>query len=131
MNALDLIMAEFEESQSAKEPSDSEISIEDVRPYFSALTCNLRVLGSQLRLEPYELDDLWSQKPSDIRQRLLEECFKKEKITSWQQFVDVLEKPSVSQQAIAEKIKERYLHESPTPGNLHSSSVEIYNTGSK
>lgn len=121
-------MAEFQGS--AKEASDNEISIEDVRPYFSELTCNLRVLGSQLRLEPYELDDLWSQRPSNVRQRLLEECFKKEKIESWQQFVDVLEKPAINQQAIAEKIRERYLH-SPASGNLHSSSVEIRITGSK
>ena len=125
-----------ESQQSTKDASDSDnevpVSIEDVRPYFSELTCNLRVLGSQLRLKPYELDDLWSQtQASNVRQRLLEECFKKEKITCWQQLVDVLEKPAVNQQAIAEKIRERYLQSLTSSVNLNSSSTEIHNTGSK
>ena len=58
------------------------VTKEDVRRFFSEVTCNLRVLGSQLGLEPYELDDLSLRKQSDPRQVLADECFKKEKIKS-------------------------------------------------
>lgn len=109
--------AQLEETQMI---DDGETSIspvqgitkEDVRRYFSEVTCNLRVLGSQLGLEPYELDDLGLQKQSDPRQILVNECFKKEKIVSWQQLVDVLEKPALNQGAIANKIKSKHLRQS-------------------
>ena len=122
-----------------------DLTIEEIRPYFSELTCNLRVLGSQLGLEPYELDDLRLHRhgQGDARQRLLEECFKKEKITSWQQFVSVLEKPALAQMAVADRIKLKYgvrpsfnsqvTHsrvQSPTALSDHS-SMEIDQTGSE
>ena len=96
------------------------ITKEDVRRYFSEVTCNLRVLGSQLGLEPYELDDLGLQKQSDPRQILVNECFKKEKIVSWQQLVDVLEKPALNQGAIANKIKRKYLRQSSSESTTSS-----------
>lgn len=88
------------------------VTKEDVRRYFSEVTCNLRVLGSQLGLEPYELDDLSLRKQSDPRQILVDECFNKDKIKSWQQLVDVLERPSLDQGAIAEKIRGKFLRQS-------------------
>lgn len=130
-------------SQSLEHASDERsslsnnppINIDDVRPYFFELTCNLRVLGCQLRLEPPELDDLCLEKQVDARQTLLEECFKKEKITSWEQFVCVLEKPALAQEALAEKIRMKYGLRSPSTSstNFHSPSAssETSNTGSE
>ena len=88
------------------------VTKEVVRRYFSEVTCNLRVLGSQLGLEPYELDDLSLREQSDPRQILVDECFNKDKIRSWQQLVDVLERPALDQGAIAEKIRGKFLQQS-------------------
>ena len=117
------------------------VPIEDVREYFFEVTCNLRVLGSQLGLEPYELDNLTHQNKID-REELLEECFKKEKITSWQEFVNVLEKPSLGQHKITKEITERYLSreetltsmspiQSPSLSTASHSDMETTNTGSE
>jgi hypothetical protein len=102
-------------SANTDEPSTSPvqgITKEDVRRYFSEVTCNLRVLGSQLGLKPYELDDLSLRKQSDSRQILVDECFNKDKIRSWQQLVDVLERPALNQGAIAKKIRGKFLRQS-------------------
>jgi hypothetical protein len=107
-----------EEAQISANSDESSISPvqgitkEDVRRYFSEVTCNLRVLGSQLGLKPYELDDLSLRKQSDPRQILVDECFNKDKITSWQQLVDVLERPALNQGAIADKIRGEFLRQS-------------------
>ena len=88
-----------------------EIKKEDVRQYFAKIDCSLRVLGSQFGLEPSKLTDLErlsAQTLMDHRQLLLEECFKHEKITSWHQFVTVLEKPAVCQKSLAEDIRRRF-----------------------
>ena len=88
-----------------------EITKEDVRPYFANIDCSLRVLGSQFGLEPSRLTDLErlsAQTFMDHRQLLLEECFKQEKITSWHQFMKVLEKPAVNQKSIADDIRRRF-----------------------
>ena len=88
-----------------------EITKECVRPYFAKIDCSLRVLGSQFGLEPSRLTDLErlsAQTLMDNRQLLLEECFKLEKITSWHQFVSVLEKPAVDQRSIADDIRRRF-----------------------
>ena len=88
------------------------VTKEDVRRYFSEITCNPRALGSQLGLKPYELDDLRLREQSDPWQILVNECFNKDKITSWQQLVSVLEKPALNQRAIAEKIRGKFLRQS-------------------
>ena len=87
-----------------------EITKEDVRPYFTTIDCSLRVLGSQFGLDPGKLTDLErsAQSSSDLRERILEECFKQEKITSWYQFVTVLEKPALSQKSIADDVRKRF-----------------------
>ena len=130
-------MAAFhEETQNISDSDETSTSLrlevpvvkDDVRQLFSELTCNLRVLGSQLGLEPYEIDDLRLREQSDPRQILVDECFKKEKITSWQQLVDVLKKPSLTQQAIANKIKLKFLRQS----SLASIAISVEdNTGRK
>ena len=85
------------------------VTKEDVRRYFSEVTCNPRVLGSHLGLEPYELDDPVSlRKQSDPKQSLVDECFKKGKLRSWQQLADVLERPALNQGAIANKIRREF-----------------------
>ena len=87
------------------------VTKEDIRQYFSEVTCNLRVLGSQLGLKPYELDDLRLREQSDPRQILLDECFNKDNITSWQELVSVLEKPALNQGAIADQIRGKFLRQ--------------------
>ena len=65
---------------------------DEIHPYFIELDCNLRVLGSQLGLKTSELNNLdrrSEREGTDLKELLLDECFKKEKITSWLQFVTV------------------------------------------
>ena len=86
-----------------------DITKEDVRPYFTTIDCSLRVLGSQFGIDPGKLTDLERcSAPSDLRLLLLDECFKLEKITSWHQFVTVLEKPALNQNGIADDIRRRF-----------------------
>ena len=88
-----------------------EVTKEDIWPYFVKIDCSLRVLGSQFGIEPSKLTDLErrsGQALMDLRQLLLDECFKLEKITSWRQFVTVLEKPIVKEQSIADDIRSRF-----------------------
>ena len=88
-----------------------EITKEDIWPYFVKIDCSLRVLGSQFGIEPSKLTDLErrsGQALMDFRQLLLDECFKLEKITSWHQFVTVLEKPIVNEKSIAVDIRSRF-----------------------
>ena len=87
---------------------------DEIRPYFRKVGCNLRVLGSQLGLEPSELNELdrrSEREGTDIIELLLEECFKKEKIKSWYQFVTVLEKPALAQNNIVKDIRSRFLRQ--------------------
>ena len=110
----------FDSDKTSISTEPQEISEDDVRHYFSELTCNLRVLGSQLGFEPYELDDLNRQNQTDFRQVLASECFKKEKIKSWQHLVDLLNKPAVNQQAMADQIKQRFL---PRQSSMESTTL--------
>jgi hypothetical protein len=98
---------------------------DEIRPYFKKIRCNLRVLGSQLGLEPSELNDLdhrSEREGTDLRELLLEECFKKEKITSWHQFVTVLEKPALAQNSIVKDIRSRFLDLRQYSGRSESDS---------
>lgn len=101
-------MAEILEGES-RDVLPCEITKEDVRPYFTMIDCSLRVLGSQFGLDPSKLTDLERcSAPADLRQLLLDECFRQEKITSWHQFVTVLEKPALNQKSIANRIRKRF-----------------------
>ena len=87
-----------------------EITKEGVRPYFKTIDCSLRVLGSQFGLDPGKLSDLErcsAQTSTDLRDLLLDECFRQEKIKSWQQFVTVLQKPALGQRSIADEVKKK------------------------
>ena len=106
---------------------------DEIRPYFKKVGCNLRVLGSQLGLEPSELNDLdrrSEREGTDIVELLLEECFKKEKIKSWHQFVNVIEKPALAQNNIVKDIRSRFLRQCssesdsslPSPMSVQSAS---------
>ena len=101
------------------------VTKEDVRQYFSEVTCNLRVLGSQLGLKPYELDDLRLREQSDPRQILVDECFNKDKITSWQELVNVLEKPALNQGAIADQIRGKFLRQSSLESTTSSRTSSL------
>ena len=106
-----------------------EVSKDEVRPYFFDVSWNkLRVLGCQLGLEPHELDALTHRDKIDS-EALLEECFKKEKISTWQEFVNVLEKPALSQHDLSTKIRLKYLSDSPS--TTPNPDMEMPITGSK
>ena len=67
-----------------------------------------------LGLEPSEVNELdrrSEREGTDIIELLLEECFKKEKIKSWHQFVTVLEKPALAQNNIVKDIRSRFLRQ--------------------
>ena len=82
-----------------------------IRDYFSKMTCNLRVLGSQLGLEPYDLDEVEHQCPlGDQRQRLLGKCIDKEKLTSWEHLAATLEKPSLNLSRMADEIRSKHIY---------------------
>ena len=84
---------------------------DDIRQYFSRIDCSLRVLGSQFGLEPSELTDLENrsaQTSINPRELLLEECFTKEKITSMDQFVSVLDRRILRQTAITNEIRKSF-----------------------
>ena len=103
-----------EADREGKAASFFENNIAVLRDYFKRMTCNIRVLGSQLGLEPYELDDIQvshrDMRLSDQRLILLEECGKKELIQSWEQLVTVLDKPSLKQGRIAMEIRKKYIY---------------------
>ena len=83
-----------------------------IRDYFSELTCNLRVLGSQFGLEPYELDEIEHQCPflCEQRLRLLDKCVSKEKLTSWEHLAATLEKPAVNLRRLAREIRDKCIN---------------------
>ena len=80
-----------------------------IRGYFIKLTCNLRVLGSQFGLEPYELDEIEDQRVRlcERKQNLLEKCVSKEKLTSWEHLAATLEKPAVNLRRMAREIRDK------------------------
>ena len=101
---------------------------EDIRPYFMRIDCNLRVLGSQFGLEPSELTDLELrsvQTSTDFRLLLLNKCFEKEKITSWEQFVSVLEKPVLIQAGVAMEIRRTILGRQVSMDSAGSSITSV------
>ena len=101
---------------------------DDIRPYFMRIDCNLRVLGSQFGLEPSELTDLELRSvhtSTDFRMLLLNKCFEKEKITSWEQFVSVLEKPVLIQTAVAKEIKRTILGRQVSMDSAGSSITSV------
>ena len=79
---------------------------------YGAIDCSLRVLGSQFDLDPGKLSDLErrsAQTSTDLRDLLLDECFRQGKIKSWQpEFVTVLEKPALGQRSIADEIRKKF-----------------------
>ena len=83
-----------------------------IRSYFSKMTCNLRVLGSQFGLEPYELDEIEHQRTflCEQRLRLLEKCVSKEKLTSWEHLAATLEKPALNLRRMANEIRDKYIY---------------------
>ena len=83
-----------------------------IRSYFSKMTCNLRVLGSQFGLEPYELDEIEHQRAflCEQRQNLLEKCVSKEKLTSWEHLAATLEKPALNLRRMANEIRDKYIY---------------------
>ena len=89
-----------------------ENEIDVLRSYFSKMTCNLRVLGSQFGLEPYELDEVEEncKTLADRKQGLLEELIRKEKLTSWEQLANTLERPALKLRRLAIEIKQKHVY---------------------
>jgi hypothetical protein len=83
-----------------------------IRGYFDKMPCNLRVLGSQFGLEPYELDEIEHQRTHLCEQRhsLLEKCISKEKLISWEHLAATLEKPALNLRRMAKEIRDKYIY---------------------
>ena len=92
--------------------SSDEDAVREVREYFAQMTCNLRVLGSQLGLEPYELNEIEYQSASlyDQKQRLVDKCKEKEKLQSWEHLAATLEKPALNLRKMAGEIRTKYVY---------------------
>ena len=92
--------------------SSDEDAIREVRDYFAQMTCNLRVLGSQLGLEPYELNEIAYQSASlyDQKQRLVDKCKEKEKLQSWEHLAATLEKPALNLRKMAGEIRTKHVY---------------------
>ena len=97
----------------------------ELRDYFKKMRCNIRVLGSQLGLELYDLDDIQdtstSIKLSDRRLMLLDECLKKEKLQSWEQLVITLDKPALKLTGMAMEIRKKHIYSKQCSLDSHSS----------
>ena len=107
------INAEGESKSKAPQISftKDDAAIQEVREYFDKMACNLRVLGSQLGLEPYELNEIEYQSTSlyDQKQRLVNKCVSKEKLISWEHLADTLEKPALNLGSMAREIRTRHV----------------------
>ena len=92
--------------------SKDEDAIREIRNYFAQMTCNLRVLGSQLGLEPYDLNEI--EYPSaplyDQKQKLVDKCISKEKLPSWEQLATTLEKPALNLRKMAGEIRAKHVY---------------------
>ena len=120
-------MAEVDESGDSHSERMKKLK-EDIRPFFMRIDCNLRVLGSQFGLEPSELTDLELrsvQTSTDFRMLLLDKCFEKEKITSWEQFVSVLEKPVLIQTGVSMEIRRTILGRQVSMDSAGSSITSV------
>ena len=105
--------SEVEASESNK-PAFTEEEVSELRDYFAKMTCSLRVLGSQLGLEPHELNELEEnyKKLADRKQMLLQVCLRKEKLMSWEQLSITLEKPALKMTALATEIRQKHVSDS-------------------
>ena len=76
------------------------------------MTCNVRVLGSQLGLEPYELNEIAYQSVSlyDQKQRLVDKCISREKLPSWEHLATTLEKPVLNLGKMADEIRAKHVY---------------------
>lgn len=101
-----------ERESNAQRQAFPETEIDDLRSYFSKMTCNLRVLGSQFGLEPYELDEVDEncKTLADRKQRLLGELIRKEKLKSWEQLASTLERPALKLRRLAIEIKQKHVY---------------------
>lgn len=92
--------------------SKDEDAIHELRDYFAQMTCNVRVLGSQLGLEPYELNEIVYQSVSlyDQKQRLVDKCISSEKLPSWEHLAATLEKPALNLGKMADEIRAKHVY---------------------
>lgn len=95
-------------SQTLISRSEDEAAIRD---YFSRMTCNIRVLGSQLGLEPHELDEVEHSSPFLCvqKQGLVNKCFDKNKFSSWEHLVAVLEKRALNLRRMTSEIRDKHI----------------------
>ena len=101
-----------ENKKNAPSLSKGEDAIRELRDYFAQMTCNVRVLGSQLGLEPYELNDIAYQSASlyDQKQRVVDKCISKEKLPSWEHLAATLEKPALNLGKMADEIRAKHVY---------------------
>jgi hypothetical protein len=108
----DEIITEDESKKMTPSLSKDEDAIRELRDYFAQMTCNLRVLGSQLGLEPYELDEIAYPSVSlyDQKQSLVDKCISREKLPSWEYLAATLEKPALNLRKMAAEIRSKYVY---------------------
>ena len=92
------------------------------------LNCNLRVLGNQLGLKPFDLNSISLFERScpyvELLGRILHECWNKE-LLSWMNIVSVLRKPALKQYRIANRICRKHnLTDTSRSGSGGSSSMQ-------
>ena len=73
------------------------------------LSCNLRVLGSQLGLASAHLDEIESLPYGQRRIQILEKCSHIQKL-SWALLVTILRSPALKEYSVAEYIEQHCLH---------------------
>ena len=106
------IVTEGEKKRATASLSKDENAIRELRDYFAQMTCNLRVLGSQLGLEPYELNEIEYQSDSlyNQKQKLVDKCISKEKLPSWEHLAATLEKPVLNLRTMAGEIRAKHIY---------------------
>ena len=126
-----ILMEDFEENttdgqKAIHKVTFSEDEIVEIRSYFRTMPCTLRVLGSQLGLEPYELDEIedFSKLLPERKLRLVDECIRKEKLMSWEHLASTLERPAVDMKGLAREIRQKHIYlrqySSDSTGSLSS-----------
>ena len=101
----------------AESPQDGqEVDVrctpEDIYSTFieAKLSCSFRVLGSQLGLDPPDLDEIELYPPNERLMNLLTKCSQRRgSDLTWTWVVDVLKKPALKQKRVVEFI-ERHQH---------------------
>ena len=90
----------------------------------AGLSCSFRVLGSQLGLDPQDLNEVESAPYNERLIKLLAKCSDRSSLT-WSWIVQVLKKPALGEFSIARSIERRYVSESSSSAGFDSRSLSL------